>query len=570
MSTSLGHVSLPKLNKVNYDKWSIQMRALLGAQDVWELVTAEYKEPSAAEIGAIRGSRRLLRLQHQKRHGKCCKRCTKGLIDQASEAPTSTCLTDSRVVEKILRSLTEKFENVVCVIEESKDLEYMMIDDLPGSLEAHEQRKFKKKQESFDVASQTNVTIDDVKEEKEMYVEHGRGNNFRGRGFSCGRGRGRDNHDERKQRNRFQQNYQGRGYDDGREIRSYDCYNCVKSSHYARNCRLPKRVEENANNCYNCSKVDVDGTVLMVNEEVVLETDTTWYLNTGVGNHMCGDKQLHEEMKEVVDGWVMVGDESNVRVKKESVWNLENKNVNLGKEEHDYKLRTLAYCLQTTYKIGECSNTSQQNHIPDNEEEPRKLRMRSMQYLYDSKTEINYDKVYSPVARMETIRLLISQAAQLKLKIYQMGVKSTFSNGVFEEEAWNTQIGSYLNKNGYVQCPYEHALYVKKDDNKILLVSLFIDAILFFRNDEKMIQEFKEAMTQEFKITDLGLMKFFLDFEIRQDNYRIFVSQETYAKEILKKFDMEECNLAATLMAPGIKFSKFEGGDRVDAGNIKV
>nr|GEU87216.1 ribonuclease H-like domain-containing protein [Tanacetum cinerariifolium] len=53
MSTSLGHLSLPKLNKVNYDKWSIQMQVLLGAQDVWELVIARYEEPSAAEIGAM-------------------------------------------------------------------------------------------------------------------------------------------------------------------------------------------------------------------------------------------------------------------------------------------------------------------------------------------------------------------------------------------------------------------------------------------------------------------------------------------------------------------------------------
>nr|GEX11205.1 retrovirus-related Pol polyprotein from transposon TNT 1-94 [Tanacetum cinerariifolium] len=102
-------------------------------------------------------------------------------------------------------------------------------------------------------------------------------------------------------------------------------------------------------------------------------------------------------------------------------------------------------------------------------------------------------------------------------------------------------------------------------DNKILLVALFVDDILFFGNDEKMIKEFKEAMTQEFKITNLGLMKYFLGLEIRQDNYGIFVSHETYAKEILKKFDMEKCNPVATLVAPGIKFSKFEGGDRVNA-----
>ena len=94
-------------------------------------------------------------------------------------------LTDARVVEKILRSLTENFENVVCAIEESKDLENVTVDELAGSLEAHEQRKKKKKNESLEEALQAKATI---KDDKAMFVQHnrGRGHGRGGRGFGRG------------------------------------------------------------------------------------------------------------------------------------------------------------------------------------------------------------------------------------------------------------------------------------------------------------------------------------------------------------------------------------------------
>ena len=66
-----------------------------------------------------------------------------------------------------MRSLTDNFENVVCAIEESKDLSKFTVDELAGSLEAHEQRK-KKKEEPLDQALQTKALIND---EKALYSQ---------------------------------------------------------------------------------------------------------------------------------------------------------------------------------------------------------------------------------------------------------------------------------------------------------------------------------------------------------------------------------------------------------------
>ncbi|KAL8116222.1 hypothetical protein AgCh_022645 [Apium graveolens] len=79
-----------------------------------------------------------------------------------------------------------------------------------------------------------------------------------------------------------------------------------------------------------------------------------------------------------------------------------------------------------------------------------------------------------------------------------------------------------------------------------------------------MIKEFKKEMTQEFEMTDLSSMRYFLGIEVKQDKTSIFMTQEAYANNILKKFKMEHCNPVATHMELGTKISKFEGGVSVD------
>ena len=103
----------------------------------------------------------------------------------------------------------------------------------------------------------------------------------------------------------------------------------------------------------------------------------------------------------------------------------------------------------------------------------------------------------------------------------------------------------------------------------VLLICLYVDDLNFTGNNSHMIKEFKKAMTQEFEMTDIGLMSFFLGIEVKQNNEGIFISQEAYAKEILKRFNMNNCKPVSTPIECGVKLSKIGEGQVIDATLFK-
>lgn len=151
----------------------------------------------------------------------------------------------------------------------------------------------------------------------------------------------------------------------------------------------------------------------------------------------------------------------------------------------------------------------------------------------------------------------------LKLKKALYGLKQA-------PRAWNSRIDVFFRENGYVQCPHEHSLYMKVNSNgDVLLICLYVDDLIFTGNNSHMIKEFKKAMTQEFEMTDIGLMSFFLGIEVKQNNEGIFISQEAYAKEILKRFNMNNCKPVSTPIECGVKLSKIGEGQVIDATLFK-
>ena len=105
--------------------------------------------------------------------------------------------------------------------------------------------------------------------------------------------------------------------------------------------------------------------------------------------------------------------------------------------------------------------------------------------------------------------------------------------------AWYSHIEAYFLKEGFHKCPYEHTLFTKVyDKNKILIISLYVDDLIFTGSDVAMFNKFKESMMIEFDMTDLGMVHYFLGIEIVQSTARIFISHKKYMQDSLNRFQM--------------------------------
>lgn len=132
--------------------------------------------------------------------------------------------------------------------------------------------------------------------------------------------------------------------------------------------------------------------------------------------------------------------------------------------------------------------------------------------------------------------------------------------------AWYSRIDAYFAKLGFHKCPFEHTLYVKTEEGgKLLIVCLYVDDLIFTRNDDKIFDEFKKSMMTEFEMTDLGLMHYFLGLDVIQTTVGNFIYQKKYAQDILKRFRMDDCKPFGTPAELSLKLCKDKGGKEVDS-----
>jgi len=128
--------------------------------------------------------------------------------------------------------------------------------------------------------------------------------------------------------------------------------------------------------------------------------------------------------------------------------------------------------------------------------------------------------------------------------------------------AWYAKMDEYLKKVGFQRSESDDTLYVRQQGKYLVILVMYVDDLIITGNHDDHIAQVKKELHAGFKMTDLGLLHYYLGVEVFQRPHHIFISQSKYAAEVLQRFGMQDCKPVLTPMEQNLKLSKFEGGER--------
>jgi len=214
---------------------------------------------------------------------------------------------------------------------------------------------------------------------------------------------------------------------------------------------------------------------------------------------------------------------------------------------------------------------------------------------------MDYTETFAPVAKLNTIRILFSLAANLDWPLHQMDVKNAFLNGELKEEvymkmppgfpgrkenqvcrlkkslyglkqsprAWFERFTRVLKAQTYTQGQSDHTLFFKHLNGKIVVLAVYVDDIVLTGDDPTEIDRVKKALNKEFQVKDLGQMKYFLGMEVARSKKGISISQKKYILDLLEETGMLGCRPSDTPIRADKISDDEDLGKAVDMGRYQ-
>ncbi|GJT59099.1 putative ribonuclease H-like domain-containing protein, partial [Tanacetum coccineum] len=131
-------------------------------------------------------------------------------------------------------------------------------------------------------------------------------------------------------------------------------------------------------------------------------------------------------------------------------------------------------------------------------------------------------------------------------------------------KAWYETLSTYLLENGFRRGTIDKTLIIKKDKGDILLVQVYVDDIIFGSTKKSLCVEFEQMMHKRFQMSSMGELTFFLGLQVKQKDDGIFISQDKYVVDILKKFDFPTVKTTSTPIETNKALLKDEEAEDVD------
>lgn len=208
------------------------------------------------------------------------------------------------------------------------------------------------------------------------------------------------------------------------------------------------------------------------------------------------------------------------------------------------------------------------------EDEQNRYKARLVARGFAQPKEFDYDEIYSPVAKVTTLKTLLAVGNERSFHFEQLDVKSAFLNGELKDsvylkppegdnvkpnyvyklkkalyglkeaaKCWNNSFNDFMKECCFERSENDSCLYWKRKGNEIVYLLLYVDDIIIASERENMLREIKEKLMKRFKMKDKGKLRYFLGLEITHNrgDKVIQINQKKYIEKLLKRFNFENC-----------------------------
>ena len=219
---------------------------------------------------------------------------------------------------------------------------------------------------------------------------------------------------------------------------------------------------------------------------------------------------------------------------------------------------------------------------------------------YSQEYGLDYDEVFAPVAKYNSIRTVLAIANELDLEVHQMDVKTAFLNGDLDCEiymnqpegfidperqemvcklrksiyglkqaarCWNKKIDSFFKESGYTQSNADPCIYYKRINKHgkqcFIILALYVDDLIISSNDKEILVAEKRKLSNRFEMEDQGQVHYCLGMSIKRNRRQgtLTIDQKAYLEGVLRRFGMADSKPVSTPMEAGKSFEKLKDDD---------